>query len=422
MTEQSSPQQRAMMTFPPLRPRARGLAVAGVLLLGLTACGGGDDEPETTPTQDPDLTFTGEPVKVMTVTPYDTDTLNMRAALDVADGARVAINNAGGINGHELVVIACNEGADPNKAADCARQAVEEDVSAMVGGFTANGDTIMPILEEAGIPWIAPTGISAAELTSELSYPISSGVVGLASLGARTAEDGCDDVAFVTYDLPTTDQVAGLVDVGRASQGSEPTTQIKVPPTTTDYSSIAQEIADYDCAVMALPSNALVGMSAAGASLGSGTTYYVVPGGLTDSATDQAAGTLEGAVTLSSFPAATDGVWDDAKAAVGDLEGEENGGWSLMWYQNTWAGYQTFASLLEGKDDLSARGVAKVFGTAAGVETDFTAPIDFTQEFPAPGLNRMFNRQILFISVEDGALEPESGDFVDLAAALAPAP
>ncbi len=402
--------------------RSRGLATAAVLLLGLTACGNNADADAPTPTQDPDIEFTGDPITVMTLTPYDTDTLNMKAALDVAEGARITINNAGGINGHELKVITCNDGNDPNQSADCARQAVDENVSAVVGGFTTNGDTIMPILEEAGIPYVAPTGIAAAELTSPLSYPVASGVVGLASLGARTAEDDCEDVAFATYDLPTTDQVAGLVDVGRASQGAAPTTQIKIPPTTTDFSSIAEEISGYDCAILAIPSQALVGLAAAGASLGSETAQYVVPGGLTDYATEQAGGMLEGAVTISAFPAPSDEVWDDAKAAVGDLADEENGGWSLMWYQNTWAGYQALASVLADSDDVSAKGVVKAFDKATAVDTGFTAPIDFTEEFAAPGLNRMFNHQVQFLAVEDGVLTPETGEYVDLATHLAPAP
>lgn len=404
--------------------RARGLAVVSVsaLLLGLTACGGGDDEPKATPTQDPDLTFTGKPVKVMTLTPYDTDTINFKAALDVAEGARITINNAGGINGHELVVIACNEGADPNQAADCARQAVEEGVSAMVGGFTANGDTIMPILEDAGIPWIAPPVISAAELSSGYSYPIVPGVIAQAGLGARAAEDGCDSVANVMYDLPATEAVEQLGNVGLASQGHEPATVIKVPPTTTDFSSIAQEISDFDCAIMSIPSGPLTGVATAGASLGSETRFYAFPGTLTDTAITQAAGTLDTAITLSPFPPAADPVWDDAKEAVGPMTDEENGGWSYMSYQSTWVGYQILATVLEGSDDVTGKGVKAALDAANAVDAKgFTPVLDFTQEFPAPGLNRVFNVEVVFHTIEGGQLT-QDGEYVDLSAALAPTP
>jgi len=66
----------------------------------------------------PDVTFTGDPVTVMTISTYDTDTLNAKAVLDVAQGAVVQINNSGGLGGHELKLITCNDSADPNKGHD----------------------------------------------------------------------------------------------------------------------------------------------------------------------------------------------------------------------------------------------------------------------------------------------------------------
>lgn len=418
MTQQMTPQQRVSTNRPfPVR----GLAVSSVLLLGLTACGSDKEADDfAKPTQDADVTFSGDPIKVMTLTPYDTDTLNFKAALDVAEGARVAINNAGGVNGHELQVVPCNEGADPNKAAACARTAVKEGVSAVIGGFTANGDTIVPILEKAGIPWIAPPVISAAELSSKFSYPIVPGVIAQAGLGARAAEDDCDSVANVMYDLPATEAVEQLANLGLATKGHAPATVIKVPPTTTDFSGIAQEISDHDCAIMSIPSGPLVGVSTAGASLGSKTKYYAFPGTLTDSALSQAGGTLDGAVTMSPFVPASESVWDDAKETVGSMAKEENGGWSYMSYQSTWVGYQILDTVLEDSDDVTAAGVKAALDAASEVDSKgFTPELSFTQEFAAPGLNRVFNRQVVFITVEDSKLT-QDGDYVDLSGALTP--
>ncbi|WP_158296596.1 ABC transporter substrate-binding protein [Nocardioides albidus] len=405
------------------RCRLGGLATTSVLILTLTACGGGDDGKDdfTKPKQNADVTFSGDPIKVMTFTPYDTDTINFKAALDVAEGARVAINNDGGINGHELQVVPCNEGADPNKAAACARKAVDEGVSAVVGGFSANGDTILPILEKAGIPWIAPPVISAAELTSKFSYPIVPGVIAQAGLAARAAQDDCDTIASVQYDLPSADSVKKLADLGLASEGHGPAKILRVPPTTTDFSSVAQEVSEYDCAVMSLPSGPLVGVATAGASLGSKTKFYAFPGTLTDSAISQAAGTLDTAVTLSPFPPASDGVWDDAKKAVGPMTDEENGGWSYMSYQSTWVGYQLLESVLKDSDDVTAAGVKAAFDAASDVDAKgFVPALDFTQEFPAPNLNRVFDRQVVFLGIEDGELT-QDGDYVDLSGSLTPA-
>jgi branched-chain amino acid transport system substrate-binding protein len=410
-----------------VRMRTQWLATASAvtLLLGLAACGGGDDDKKESsgrPTQDPDVSFTGDPVTVMTISTYDTDTLNAKAVLDIAQGAVVQINNNGGLGGHELKLITCNDSADPNKAAACARQAVDEGVAALVGGFTANGDAIMPILEDAGIPWFGPPGISAAELASEDSYPIMSGVLGLAGLGKMAAEDGCDTVASVNYDLPSSGQIAQLVDVGLGSQGHDPSTLIKVPPTTTDFSTIAQETSEYDCAVVGTPPQPFLGVAAAAASLGSETTYYVVPGGLTDTVAENGGEAVEGTVTLSNFPGADDPIWDEGKKYVGDLSDEENGGWSALYFQNTWVAYRAFLSLVKNNDDFSAAGIKATLDATTQVDTDgFAPPFSFAEDFPAPGLNRVFNYSELTFKIEGGKLVQDGDELTDMRLALVPA-
>jgi ABC-type branched-subunit amino acid transport system substrate-binding protein len=412
-----------------VRTRARGLAAVTtvVLLLGLAACGGGggDDEKKGSsglPTQDPNVKFTGDPVTVMTMSTYDTDTFNAKAVLDIAQGAVVQINNDGGLGGHELKLITCNDSADPNKAADCARQAVDEGVAAMVGGFTANGDAVMPILEKAGIPWFAPPGISAAELSSEDSYPITSGVLGLAGLGQMAAEDGCDKVASVNFDLPSAGSIAQLVDLALTNQGHDPSTLIKVPPTTTDYSAIAQETSDYDCAVVGTGPQQFLGIAAAGAQLGSETKYYVVPGGLTDAVARSGGESVEGAKSLSNFPDDGDPIWDEAKKYVGDLADEENGGWSALYFSNTWVGYRAFLSLIKNNEDFSATGIKATLDKTTQVDTDgFAPPFSFAEDFPAPGLNRVFNYSELTFEIKDGKLVQDGTETKDMRLALVPA-
>ena len=411
------------------RTRTRGIAAAAAvtLLLGLAACGGGDDDKKGggssgIPTQDPSVKFTGDPVTVMTISTYDTDSLNAKAVLDVAQAAVVQINNDGGIGGHELKLITCNDSADPNTAADCARQAVDAKVAALVGGFTANGDAIMPILEAAGIPWFGPPGISAAELSSEDSYPITSGVLGLAGLGQMAAEDGCDKVASVNYDLPSAGQIAQLVDLALTNAGHAKSTLIKVPPTTTDFSTIAQETSDYDCAVVGTPPQPFLGIAAAGAQLGSTTRYYVVPGGLSDTVAENGGAAVEGTKSLSNFPDLDDPIWDDAKKYTGGLKGEDNGGLSGLYFQNTWVAFRTFLSLIKNNDDFSAAAVKATLDGTTQVDTDgFAPPFSFAEDFPAPGLNRVFNYSELTFEIKDGKLQQDGTETKDMRLALVPA-
>lgn len=233
---------RSVTSRVPVAALALGLALA------LAACGDGEDG--KTVTTDPDVKFTGQPLKVMTTAPVATAAINTPEVITAAEAAVATINNAGGLGGHKLELIACNDGNDPNTAGECAREAVSEGVIAMVGGFTTNGTSIVPILEEAGIPWIGGPGFSADELSSKVSYPLVAGAAGFTGIGARTVEDGCKSVSMVLYDVPTAEKAAVLINAGIVGAKGKPAGHIKVPTTTTNFSAVAKSAGEADCAII----------------------------------------------------------------------------------------------------------------------------------------------------------------------------
>ena len=247
-------------------------------------------------------------------------------------------------------------------------------------------------------------------------------MLGLAGLGQKAAEDGCDTVASVNYDLPSAGQIGQLVDIGLASEGHEASTLIKVPPTTTDFSTIAQETSDYDCAVVGTPPQPFLGVAAAGAQLGSETRTTSCRAASPTPWPRTAARRSRASVTLSNFPDADDPIWDDAKEAVGDLADEENGGWSALYFQNTWVAFRTFLSLVKNNDDFSAAGVKATLDATTQVDTDgFAPPFSFAEDFPAPGLNRVFNYKELTFKIEGGKLVQDGDEYTDMRLALVPA-
>ncbi len=70
------------------------------------------------------------------------------------------INQAGGVNGRPLQLVAYDDGGDANKARTFATRLVEDDrVAAMVGGTTTGTTLAMrPVFEEARIPFISLAG------------------------------------------------------------------------------------------------------------------------------------------------------------------------------------------------------------------------------------------------------------------------
>lgn len=405
-----------------MRPLS-ALAVC-TLALGLAACSdsGGDEEGSASQgaSVDPSVTFTGEPVKVMTMAPIDTEVLNTPALLEIAQGAVIDINNAGGLGGREVQLITCNEGFDPNVAADCARDAVAEGVSAVVGGFSINAATILPVLEKAGIPWIGPPLTSDVELTDESAWPVGAGILSMAALGQRAVEDGCGTTYSVASQTGSeaSDELALLVNEGMVAAGGEEPEIIRVPQVVSDFSGVAEQINGADCVVISAPPAVVTGIAAANASLGATPQYYIFGGALTSKVIEPLGSALDGAITTSNYPVSTDAAWDEAKAAVGDLADDANGGWSSVFAQNTWVAYQVFADVTADLDSFEPEDVVGALESDSEVETGgLTPPVDFSQEYGREGLNRVFNRQLMFLTVEDAALTPES-DYFDLGALL----
>ena len=56
------------------------------------------------------------------------------------------------------------------------------------------------------------------------------------------------------------------------------------------------------------------------------------------------------------------------------------------------------------------------------MDTDgFTPPFSFAEDFPAPGLNRVFNYSELTFEIKDGKLQQNGSEYTDMRLALVPA-
>ncbi len=104
--------------------RSRGLAaiVAVVSLVSLAACGSGSGSGGS-----------GGSIEIMSFGTTSSSSGSNAPEGDVAIRAAIkAVDDAGGINGRKVTVVSCNDQADPNQAATCARQAVSDKVAAVV--------------------------------------------------------------------------------------------------------------------------------------------------------------------------------------------------------------------------------------------------------------------------------------------------
>jgi branched-chain amino acid transport system substrate-binding protein len=113
-----------------------------------------------------------------------------------AKAAAAALNKAGGIDGHPVVIDVCDNQGNPNQSATCGRQAKSNGDIAVIGSWDITGAAvILPVLQAEGIPYIGALAGSPAEVTNPDSFIFDPGAV-LASYAtaAMWSDEGCKNV------------------------------------------------------------------------------------------------------------------------------------------------------------------------------------------------------------------------------------
>ncbi len=97
----------------------------------------------------------------------------------VEQGAKAATEywnaDLGGLEGHKVNLYICENQSTPAGGQSCANDMVQHGVVAVVEPFTGQGQTEVPTIVGAGIPYIVVTGASTAELTTPGAYALEGG-------------------------------------------------------------------------------------------------------------------------------------------------------------------------------------------------------------------------------------------------------
>jgi branched-chain amino acid transport system substrate-binding protein len=167
-------------------------------------------------------------------------------------GAQIAvneINSAGGLNGHKVQLIVCNDQNNPNTAAQCAREAIKDKVAALVGGLEDYDHLIEPLLVQAGIPWVGL--ITPDDYTSSNLFLFGGeGVDAFSAIGMSLAQEGCKHIAVVVTAASGTQNVnAEQIQAGVHAGNSKVATTLTVPATAVDFAPTvaAARAAGADC-------------------------------------------------------------------------------------------------------------------------------------------------------------------------------
>ncbi|MFD9821330.1 ABC transporter substrate-binding protein [Streptomyces violascens] len=392
-----------------------------------------------------------EPITVMTWAPDGTSATNTPGMPAMAKAFARWVNAGGGIDGHELKVITCNEHNTAAGASDCARRAVKEKAIAVVGSYSQYGSAFMPPLEVAGIPYLGGYGISDQEFTSALSYPVNGGQAALISGSGRQLAPDCEQVSLVRPDTVSGDVLPTLLNAGLLSGHRKAATDIRTTEDAGDYTTEAQHALAQAGADPALVNR--IGKKAAEqkakkgcvtAVLGDRTETFFdsfrrvesddqkvrvasVIGSIGQPLVDRTGGKdgpFEGAYVTGWYPEADDPRWDPMKKVIREQAfGDDAIDAADAGVQTTWIAYTALKKIVEslGQDSVRAVDVVRALNKGVSVNTGGLTPDlrwRFEDMLAAPDFPRIVNRQVTFQVVKDGRLVSLKGGFTDVSSTL----
>ncbi|MFF7895295.1 ABC transporter substrate-binding protein [Streptomyces sp. NPDC007907] len=421
--------RRTRSTFLPglLTRHARGAVLcAGAAVACASLLAGCGVVPGTTGGVGDDDTIT-----VMTWAPQDTKATNKPGMPAFARAYARWINANGGINGRKLDVLTCNDHNDSVAAAKCARRAAKENVVAVVGSYSQYADSFFPSLEGAGIPYIGGYGITNAEFTSPLSYPVNGGQPALlAGLGSALAD--CGPVALIRPDTIAGDQLPPLLDSGLKAGGHRASTDQRAAEDATEYDGQAGRAlrtttaggTDDGCVVPALGDRNGTFMDSFRRAredypeVRTATVLGSVDQTVID-ATGGASGPYEGSYITGWYPVATDPRWDGMKRVIREEAfGDNRIDPADAGVQTTWIAYTVFRQIVEslGDGEVSADTVAEALDDGLEVETGGLTPTlrwRFQDKLAGVGFPRLVNANVTLQVVRDGRLVAARKGFID---------
>ncbi|MDQ0794707.1 ABC-type branched-subunit amino acid transport system substrate-binding protein [Streptomyces sp. B1I3] len=375
-----------------------------------------------------------EPVTVMTWAPdaSGADAVNMAGMPAMARAYAAWINERGGIDGHELRVLTCDDNDTPVGASRCARRAVDEDVVAVVGSYSRHGRAFLAPLEAAGIPYIGGYGASADEFTSYLSYPVNGGQPALVAGNGKQLAARCDRVSLVRPDSLVGDSMPGLLDTSLTRADLPASYDIRAPEEATSYDAQAARALDRaaDGCVTAV--------------LGQGTETFFdsfrrlepeggrvrissVLGSIEQPLIDRTGGRnspFEGAYVTGWYPDSGDARWDAMRQVIGEfafgdnrVDPEDTG------VQTTWIAYTVLKAVIEAMDrpEITAGGISVSLNRGAEVDTGGLTPVlrwRFKDMVGTAAYSRIVNGRVTFQVVREGRLVAEKKGFVDVTETL----
>lgn len=228
------------------------------------------------------------------------------------------INATGGVKDHPLKLVVCDNQGDPNLSGSCARKAVAQKASAVIGTMNNETTTVLPPLQKAGIPFVGDIVQTALDASSSVSFPIGAGGFNLnAAVGAVAKKVGCSKVGAVIIQAPNiTKTIETAMATSLKAEGISYAGPTYSPTSQTDFTSTmaAVEHSGADCVSLALDEPQTTGFLTAWKQ--SGSSIKVLSPGVTLASLDKIATVATGIYIYSPSRLPTDPAVKETVAAM----------------------------------------------------------------------------------------------------------
>jgi branched-chain amino acid transport system substrate-binding protein len=370
-------------------------------------------------------TPTGTPLNVLTLASVNYNGPTYANILTTAKIAGEWINAHGGIQGHPVNVTTCDEQGDPNKTAQCGRQAIQNHSVAVIGSFTVNGASVIPELQAANTSWFGICcAASVDELTSPIVQQIGSGG-GVSGLTVKAIEDGCKKPVLVIQDIGAADSLSETLVANASKSVNGPAIKtVLIPLTAQDLTpQVAQMTSGgTDCIIAYVTQSVFPSLMPAFVQSGATQHLYGPQGNLDITVTKPFPKPTNGAVVVGYYSDLSLPAWSDYRAALAQYKAPTNENYNSLGGLGTWAAYQGFVQVADSiKGPINNQTFLAAAQKATVNLTGEVAPSNFAVPFTAlgPDYHNDTNRAVTYDVAQNGNLLPfDGGKFFDMTNAM----
>jgi ABC-type branched-subunit amino acid transport system substrate-binding protein len=353
-------------------------------------------------------------VKVGMIGSFKTAALDNSVTIAGAKAAARAINAAGGIGGHEVVIDVCNDQFSVNGAAACGRQMIQDKVIAVTGSSIFDSG-FQPMLQQAGIPIVGVVPNSVTSMTGSNVYlTIPGSLFELYGATAYAAQSGLKSVYVSRADVESTAAFLKTVQAFGPKLGIAVTGNQSIPSTTTDMTPFVQQLINSKAQsiVMAYGAAQAVEYAKGAASLNvTNTKFLYTAANLLPADVTNLGSAAANFILGASLPPASATNLPGIQQYLKEMKAEQDSGDSDAspshlneTTETAWLAIHAITKVMTTNTNTTAAGVTAALATAKNIDLMGLIPPWTPSTTGAAPLTRVDNSSVYILTIKNGQL------------------